>query len=492
MSVNPSEIAYYSSMCDPAYDGASTLNGAISSTTATTFTVTNASSFPPTGEFAVQIDSEIILVTQGAGTVNWTGIRGMFGTTAATHSNGASITMPAGGPVDITAKVDFSDIVSGDTADYLSTSASDNLMIIALKGRDASGIIQTETKTLNGTTIVNGSQVWDRLLSAGLGAGTTLTNAGGIAAGATSMTVAGNSNYPSSGNFNIMMAKEIMTVTAGQGTNTWTITRGVGGTTATAHNQGDNVYLMPFGDIGVVDHTKVITSHTMQAGAANASGVTPPIANLQSGDGSTIAIGQIIVITSGTGAGQMRRITALRTDIGTNYVAVSRNWGSIPDNTSVYQVYNGMMFDLSPNPIAKVRRFLWNAASDVPGGSQRTFYEKVFAVNNDTTVALTSATVQVASDSPSLPSGALLDLATATAQNDSVTWANRQTLPGSGYGAFVTQPAATSYGANSGALAGGATPNISGSQGIALRLTLPASTTSYKGAADLRTQGNSI
>lgn len=494
MSVLPSDIAIYDSMYSPAYDGAATLNGAISSTASNTLIInTPTAAFPPSGEFAIQIDSEIMWVTQGApgsaaGTL--TVIRGFGGTTAATHSNAANVTMPSGGGVNFLAKVSFSDIGSGDTADYISSSASDTLLQIALKGRDTTGILQTETKTLNGTTLVTGSQVWDRFLSAKIAAGTTLSSAG-ITNSQTSIAVTSATNFPSSGNFNIMMAREIMTVTGGQGTTSWTVTRGVNGTTATAHNQLDNIYLCPFGDVAIVDHTKVITSHTMQAGSANPSGTTPALAKLQAGDGATVALGQIILITSGTGIGQIRSIIAT-SGYGTDIVAVSRSWGTIPDATSVYQVYNGMQLDLSPNPITECHRFLWNAAADVPGGSQRVFYEKVFAVNNNTTIALTGAQVEIASNSPALPGSALLDLATATAANDTQAVVSRQTAISTGYGAYVTQPAFAAFAANSGNLANGAAPNAAGAQGIALRLTLPAGTTSYKGAADLRTQGNTI
>lgn len=493
MSVIPSDITVYDSLYAPAYDGAATLNGAIASTTAATLAINiPTAAFPSSGEFAIQVDSEIMWVTQGApgsaaGTL--TVIRGFGGTTAATHLTAAAVTMPSGGGIDFLAKVSFTDIGSGDTADYISSSASDTLLQIALMGRDTTGVIQTETKTLNGTTVVAGSQVWDRFLNARLAAGTTSTAQ--IAAGVTTLPVTGHASFPTSGAYNIQMGKEIMTVTGGQNTNSWTVTRGVGGTTATVHQSGDNVYLCPVGDVAIVDHTKVISAHTMQTGSANPTGTTPALAKLQSGDGASVSLGQVIVITSGTGSGQIRSIIAT-SGYGTDIVAVSRSWGTIPDNTSVYQVYNGMQLDLSPNAITECRRFLWGAAADIPGGSSRTFYEKVFAVNNNTATALTSAQVEIASDSPSLPGSALLDLATATAANDTQAVVNRQTAFSTGYGSYITQPAFTAFGANSGNLASGAAPNAAGGQGIALRLTLPAGTTSYKGAADLRTQGNTI
>ncbi len=494
MSVIPSDIAYYGSLCMPAYDGAATLNGAISSTTATTLTInTPTAAFSSSGEFAIQIDSEIMWVTQGApgssaGTL--TVIRGFAGTTAATHSNGANVTMPSGGGIDFLTKVSFTDIVSGDTASYISSSASDTKPQIILTGRDTTGVIQTETKTLNGTTAVAGSQVWDRFLKASLAAVTTCTN-NPLTSGGTTLTVASGTPLPASGNYYVQLGKEVMQVTAGQGTASLTVSRGQLGTTAAAHSSGDGVYLLPLGDAAVVDSTKVINGHTAQTGSANPTGTTPALMKLQSGDGSTVALGQVIIISSGTGAGQIRTIIAT-SGYGTDVVAVSRSWGTIPDNTSVYSIYNGMQLDLAPNQITQCQRFLYNAAADVPTGSQRIFYEKVYAVNNNTATAFTGATVQVASNSPSLPGSAALDLATATAQNDTVSCANRQTVPGSGYGSFATQPSATAYGANSGNLANGAAPNASGSQGVFLRMTLPAGTNSYKGSADIRSNGTTI
>lgn len=494
MSVLPSDIFYYGSWYDPAFDGASTLNGAIASTTATSVPINiPTAAFPATGEFAIQVDSEIMWVTQGApgsaaGTL--TVVRGFGGTTAATHSNSAAVTMPAGGGVNFLSKVSFSDIVSGHTMDVVSSSSSDTKVKIIVQGRDTTGVIQNETDTLNGTTIVTGSQAFDRLENIKLASVTTCTN-NPLTSGGTTLTVASGAALPASGNYYVQLAGEVMQVTAGQGTTSLTVTRAQLGTTATAHASGDSIYLLPLGDVAALDHTKIITNHTMQTGSAQSSGTTPALAKLQSGDGVSVSIGQIIRTQGGTGPNQIRTIIAT-SGYGTDIVAVSRDWGTLPDNTTTYDVWNGVQLDLSPNQITECRRFLWNAAADVPGGSQRIFYQKVFAVNNNTTVALTAATVQDASNTGSLPSGALLDLATATAQNDTVAWANRQTVPGSGYGSFATQPLATAYGANSGNLANGAAPNSAGAQGIVLRLTLPAGTTSYKGYADLRTLGNTI
>lgn len=70
-----------------------------------------------------------------------------------------------------------------------------------------------------------------------LPATTTLTNAGGINSSVTSMTVASAAGFPASGNYAIQIDSEILIVTGGQGTTTWTVARGAFGSTAASHAQ---------------------------------------------------------------------------------------------------------------------------------------------------------------------------------------------------------------------------------------------------------------
>jgi hypothetical protein len=70
-------------------DPSTTLNGAITSGDLA-LTVTSATGFPGGGNFRIRIDNEIILVTAVASNV-FTITRGAEGTTAASHSNGATI-----------------------------------------------------------------------------------------------------------------------------------------------------------------------------------------------------------------------------------------------------------------------------------------------------------------------------------------------------------------------------------------------------------------
>lgn len=346
-----------------------------------------------------------------------------------------------GGAVDFTKKVSFANLASADTVDVVSSSASDTATKIQVSGRDTTGVQVTPAAiTLTGATVIAnafGSQTFERLLAAVI--------TGGAIAGLTDP----------------------------------------GGTAAV-------------GDVAVMGHTRVIAGHTAQTGSANASGVTPPLFKMQAGDGATVGaaalagLGLIIRITGGTGAGQMRTISSpyAAGAYGADAVAVNRDWSVVPDNTSTYDVAYGMLFDVSPNAVTAITRMFTGAASNPAGGATLTFYEKIFAVNTNASTALLGAALQLASDSPSLPAGALLDLALTKVLNDSATDANRQTLPtnqDSSALTFVTQPSAISVIASPGSLPNGNA--AAGAQGMWLRLTLPAGTATYSGATDMRATG---
>ena len=69
----------------------------------------------------------------------------------------------AGGDIDLTTKVIFTDISTTDNITVISDSAGDTGDIV-ITGRLSSGIIDTETLTLNGTTRVVGSKLFERIL----------------------------------------------------------------------------------------------------------------------------------------------------------------------------------------------------------------------------------------------------------------------------------------------------------------------------------------
>ncbi len=342
--------------------------------------------------------------------------------------------LPVGGAVDLTRRIAFYDISATGNVDAVSSSASDTATKIAYYGRDAAGAIQTQTLTLNGQSWVSGSQALERLLYAalsGASANGPVANPGGAAA--------------------------------------------VGDVALAAHS-----CVLPAASV-----TTDATVRTAQAGSANASGATPALFKLQSGDGASVSAGQIIWTKGGAGANQLRQIIAT-SGYGVDMVAVNRDWSPTPDGSTTYKILQGMLFEASPNKVTSITRAFATSAADIPGGSARTFYEKVFVVNNNAATALTGAQIEIASESPTLPSGALLDVALCTALNDANTSTNRQTAPAAGAGSFVTQPAFVSAPGAGNLPAGG---GAAGALGVWLRLTLPAGTAAYKGSADLRTQG---
>ena len=83
---------------------ATTLSAAITTTGATSASVTSACGtggtgtycFPYAANFYIKVDSEVMLVTAGQGTTTWTITRGQRGTTAATHLINAAVTMDGG------------------------------------------------------------------------------------------------------------------------------------------------------------------------------------------------------------------------------------------------------------------------------------------------------------------------------------------------------------------------------------------------------------
>ena len=353
----------------------------------------------------------------------------IYGSSDMPEADGSTV----GGAVDLTKRIAFSDLTSSTTVDVVSSSTSDTATKIAYDGRDASGIIQTETLTLTGQTKVAGTKTLQRLLYAALSGATAngpVANPGGTAA---------------------------------------------------------------VGDVALMSHTLTITAHTAQAGSANHTGTTPPLFKLQSGDGASVTLGMIIRTTGGTGPNQLRMVCSTSGtgsgQYGTDIVAVNRDWGTVPDATTTYEVAPGFLFDILPNPVTAVIRPFSTVAADIVGGSTRIYYEKAFMLNTDTTTALTSSTITKETDPGGLYSAASieLDFAPCTALNDTNTATNRQTAPASGVGSYSTgaapqtiTPAQQSAAGNSAAQA----------QGFWMRLTIAAGTAPQNTSFDIRPAGN--
>jgi hypothetical protein len=254
------------------------------------------------------------------------------------------------------------------------------------------------------------------------------------------------------------------------------------------------------GDVAAISHTAVVTG-TAQAGAA-ATSTLPSRLRLQSGQGASVALGQIVRITNNTPTGaqyQLRYIVGIGTNVdpaaSSDDVYLNRDWGTVPSSSTTYTVNEGALFDLSPNQVTEIRRPFYGAVANAAGGATLTFYEKVFAVNNNATTSLVTATLSVFSESPSLGTGVHLDIAVCKALNDTQTATNRQTLPTNGDSSALTftsgSPPQSQSVPSPGNLPSGSAPNSAGAEGIWLKLTLPAGSLPYKGVGVLRTQGAS-
>ena len=207
-----------------------------------------------------------------------------------------------GGGVDFTKRVAFYDISPNGTVDWVSSSSSDTAVKAQVTGRDGSGIIQTPAAiTLAGQSVVAGSQTFERIGAAVITGG----------------SIAGLSNP--------------------------TGTAAVGDVAAMAH-----ACVIPSSTV-----TTDTTYHTAQTGSANTSGTTPPLFKLQAGDGASVAAGMLIWTRGGAGPNQLRMIVAT-SGYGTDVVAVNRDWGTVPDNTTTYILVHPVTTNSSPRHLAVI------------------------------------------------------------------------------------------------------------------------------------------
>ena len=351
-----------------------------------------------------------------------------------------SVNMPeadaatTGGAIDLTRRISFCDMTATSTLNVVSSSASDTATRAVVQFRDASGIIQAPTfTTLTGTTKVT------------MGAGTAQRLLAGAISGASATGPLANP----------------------------------AGTAAV-------------GDVAIMQNTLTITAHTCQAGSTQATGTTPALIKLQAGDGASVTLGMIIRTTGGTGPNQLRMACSTSGtgsgQYGTDIIAVNRAWTVLPDNTTTYEVAPGFLFEILPNPVTSVVRPFATAAADIVGGSTRIYYEKAFQLNTDGTTALTSATMTKQVDPAGLyAAGGAFDINPCTALNDTVTVANRQTVPGSGVGSWSTGAAPQSVNLAAQSAASNAAAQA---QGFWMRMTIPAGMAPLNSSVDLRPGGN--
>ena len=230
------------------------------------------------------------------------------------------------------------------------------------------------------------------------------------------------------------------------------------------------------GDVAAISSTAVVSGTAVAVAAATTS--APATITLQSGQGASVAVNQIVrIVSATTGAYQLRRIVAFTGDVA----QLSRDWTTLPTGSISYTVNNGMLFDLAPVQVTEVRRLFYNAASDTSGGSTRYYYEKVFAENNHASLALTSASIVKTVD----PASGALDFALETSLGGSNSASNRQTVPASistWSSGLAPQTIGVQGTGNIAAMRGGP-------QGVWLRLTLTAGLAAAKVSETMRITG---
>jgi len=189
--------------------------------------------------------------------------------------------------------------------------------------------------------------------------------------------------------------------------------------------------------------------------------------------------GMVLRINGGTGSGQIRRIVDYD---GTNkYAYVDRDWGTTPDATSEFVISEGVVF---ANGETEIRRPFYDVSADVAGGSERTFYEKVFVKNTNSVNSLLSMTVSEEAD-PSTK----IEFALEDAVDDSGTSTDRTTAPaageigGTGFDS-ATKTLATETDAGTADLAAGS------AIGVWLKLTLAAGDAAAKSTYTIGSNGS--
>lgn len=193
----------------PAAFPTTTLAAAVTTTSATTITVASASGFPTSGTFTILIGTEQMTVTGGQGTTTWTVTRGANGTTAATHPSAASVAQ-----------------VSISVSSAAGFPGSGNFTVL----------VDSEQMTV---TAGQGTTLWT--VTRGVNSTVAAAHSTGATVDPTTISVSSFANFPASGNYSIRVDNEVMTVTGGQGTGTWTVTRGAGGSAIAAHSSGAGV-----------------------------------------------------------------------------------------------------------------------------------------------------------------------------------------------------------------------------------------------------------
>lgn len=149
----------------------------------------------------------------------------------ANGSNATSVQLPATGPVQ-SFPGNISTAGTGqwsDVAPYFELTESRTQGTATVINNVAAGSYST-MQVVGTITASAAESVGESFLSfsATKNAATSIAT-NNVVSGATSMTVASHTGFPGSGNYYVQVDNEVMEVTAGQGTNTWTIARAQNG-----------------------------------------------------------------------------------------------------------------------------------------------------------------------------------------------------------------------------------------------------------------------
>ncbi|HLX32334.1 MAG TPA: hypothetical protein VKR79_06130 [Gaiellaceae bacterium] len=220
--------------------------------TATTFTV-GSNSGMTANQTTIQVDNEDMLITNVTGTT-LTVTRHTQGTTAASHAQGATVTVVTVIPT------------------AFATFPTSNGYTIQIESEDMQVIAGAGTGT------------W--VVTRGTQSTTAVAHAVNLALNQVSVPVTSATGFPSNNGYDILIGTEQMTVVSGAGTTTWIVTRGANQTTIASHASGVTVteelnghhycYLMlsttsstwtgkavfPVSQIGLIATSVVITNAT--------------------------------------------------------------------------------------------------------------------------------------------------------------------------------------------------------------------------------------
>jgi hypothetical protein len=286
----------------------------------TGISVASTAGLPTTGDFRIQIGSEIMLVTAvDAATSTLKVVRGVAGTLATTHTAGAVVfqvkaaddlivshdSLISSGVTTLINSSPSSDLLhtfvttlSGDIDNLMTTltvadgsgfSVGNNIQIGSeiMLVTGVTGDTLTVQRAVGATTVAfhsNGALVQlvsSTILTAGVSSGQAqiavastagfpqVPNATVLAAdvdsSVTTITVASTANFPTATPFRIQIDSETMLVTAIMGGTTLQVERGVDGTVAAAHAAGANVQ-MDFVLAGAIDASQTLISVASAAG----------------------------------------------------------------------------------------------------------------------------------------------------------------------------------------------------------------------------------